>query len=140
MRRILGISLAAVGFVAVALVLQHPWAEPADALKAKRADCFGFNVTESDDQAHVNVYNKGNNDIDVTVTFHQPSGATTGSPGNATVSPGEVANFTATGGKDDIQRARVEVNGGGQANVDAAVWRSMFNDQMTERQVTCDKA
>jgi hypothetical protein len=132
--------------VGSAILTQHPWAERADAIQARRADCFGFGATETDDIAYVNIFNPSNQPVSVRVTFLRGDGTTVGSPQTGTIQPDAVIIFDQTGvgagqGTTNwLQRARVEAtSGGGNLNIEAAVFHDTGHDSVTSRQVTCER-
>lgn len=145
MRRIGAVGLAVLVLVGSAALIQHPWAERADAITARRADCFGFGATDTDDLAYVNVFNSSQRPVSVSVTFLRGDGTSAGSPQTGTIQPDAVVSFEqfftpeGSGPSKWVQRAHVEATSGGNLNIDAAVFHDTGSARVSERQVACDK-
>ena len=146
MLRFAAVGLAVFVLVGSAILIQYAWAERVEAIQARRADCFGFGATDTDDLAYVNVFNSSQQPVSVRVTFLRGDGTMSGSPQTGTIQPDAVDSFkqfftVGTGGPGQwLQRARVEAtSGGGNINVDAAVFHDTGKSSVTERQVACDK-
>src|SRR5215211_134127 len=55
--RIAAAALAVFVLVGSATLIQFAWAERTEAIQTRRADCFGFGATDTDDLAYVNIFN-----------------------------------------------------------------------------------
>ena len=146
MLRIAAAALAVFVLVGSATLIQFAWAERTEAIQTRRADCFGFGATDTDDLAYVNIFNSLQQPVSVRVMFLRGDGTLAGSPQTGTIQPDAVNSFkqfftVGTGGPSQwLQRARVEVASGGNIHVNAAVFHDTGKTSVTERQVACDYA